>query len=305
MTIGNTSENISSTLKFYYDSNGIPFILDYNGTIYFYVTNLQGDVIGLATSEGMGGYYRYDAWGQIVTMDAASTPYYNALNANPLRYRGYVYDNETGFYYLQSRYYDPAVCRFINADGLIASIGSVNGNNLYSYCFNNPVNMIDNSGEWGWYSAFSILGGAALVVSAAAFAAATGGVALLAMGVATETVKTFVVGAFIAGCLAGAEILIDDTLSNNGDSFVGAEAVYETMDSTYQEFFNQCIPGKGLLHDVFVDSVNSITTYYAKTVINGYDEEMTREATEDCVIDIFKSAIKAIFKNSWASFANE
>ena len=87
MTIGNTSGSISSTLKFYYDSNGIPFILDYNGTTYFYVTNLQGDVIGLATSEGMGGYYRYDAWGQIVTMDAASTPYYNALNANPLRYR--------------------------------------------------------------------------------------------------------------------------------------------------------------------------------------------------------------------------
>ena len=133
-------------MKFYYDSNGIPFILDYNGTIYFYVTNLQGDVIGLATSEGMGGYYRYDAWGQIVTMDAASMPYYNALNANPLRYRGYIYDSETGFYYQQSRYYDPAVCRFINADGQIN--GGFLGKNLYAYCNNNPVNNLDFSGEF-------------------------------------------------------------------------------------------------------------------------------------------------------------
>ena len=147
MTIVNTSENISSTLKFYYDSNGIPFVLDYNGTKYFYVTNLQGDVIGLATSEGMGGYYRYDAWGQIVAMDAASTSFYNALEANPLRYRGYVYDNETGFYYLQSRYYDPEVRRFINEDGALYS--NILGYNLYTYCYNNPVMYIDPYGTSG------------------------------------------------------------------------------------------------------------------------------------------------------------
>ena len=203
---------ISSTLKFYYDSNGIPFILDYNGTIYFYVTNLQGDVIGLATSEGMGGYYRYDAWGQIVTMDAASTPYYNALNANPLRYRGYIYDSETGFYYLQSRYYDPAVCRFINADGLIASIGSVNGNNLYSYCFNNPVNLIDQSGNWPeWVEITSkVIVSVAVVVTTVLVVTGTGGTgAVLALGVSCSSLNGGYFnekneGSFTSGAIGGA-----------------------------------------------------------------------------------------------------
>ena len=195
MTIGNTSGNISSTLKFYYDSNGIPFILDYNGTIYFYVTNLHGDVIGLATSEGMCGYYRYDAWGQIVTMDAASTPYYNALNANPLRYRGYVYDNETGFYYLQSRYYDPAVRRFINADSPeMALEAGITDKNLYAYCDNNPIMRSDEDGEF-WN-----------VVIGAAVGAIVGGVTAWASGGDWKSIAISVGVGLLSGGLAATGI---------------------------------------------------------------------------------------------------
>ena len=70
-------------------------------------------------------------------------------SVNPFRYRGYYYDTETGFYYLQSRYYDPAIGRFINADNLISGVnGNLQGYNLYAYCFNNPINIEDENGNW-------------------------------------------------------------------------------------------------------------------------------------------------------------
>ena len=69
-------------------------------------------------------------------------------NINPLRYRGYYYDTETGLYYLNSRYYDPETGRFVNADEIVAGIGNRQGYNLYSYCNNNPTNLCDNSGNW-------------------------------------------------------------------------------------------------------------------------------------------------------------
>ena len=71
---------------------------------------------------------------------------------NPLRYRGYVYDTETGFYYLQSRYYDPAICRFLNADAFASTGQGILGNNMFAYCLNNPVNRLDVSGSISiWY----------------------------------------------------------------------------------------------------------------------------------------------------------
>ena len=144
MTI-TTGSNVSM-LKFYYDAEGVPFYFDYNGTKYFYITNLQGDVVGIANSYGIVGYYEYDAWGRILSINSASSNEYGALTSNPLRYRGYIYDTETGFYYLQTRYYDPSIGRFINADGIMAREGSLQGYNLYAYCFNNPVNLSDDSG---------------------------------------------------------------------------------------------------------------------------------------------------------------
>ena len=66
---------------------------------------------------------------------------------NPLRYRGYYYDSETGFYYLQSRYYDPANRRFVNADSYTSTGQGFIGTNMFTYCLNNPVNYIDSNGE--------------------------------------------------------------------------------------------------------------------------------------------------------------
>ena len=122
--------------------------LEYQGSTYYYLYNLQGDVVGLVDSNGNTVVsYTYDAWGhpESITGSMAST----LGAANPFRYRSYYFDTESGLYYLMSRYYDPVVGRWINADSVIAGVGgSVQGNNAFTYCFNNPINMVDSTGHW-------------------------------------------------------------------------------------------------------------------------------------------------------------
>ena len=87
----------------------------YNGNRYFYLKNAQGDVTGLVNASGTQVVsYTYDPWGAPMSTDGTMASTLGA--ANPLRYRGYVYDTETGLYYLSSRYYNPVWGRFINAD---------------------------------------------------------------------------------------------------------------------------------------------------------------------------------------------
>lgn len=75
---------------------------------------------------------------------------------NPLQYRSYYHDSETGFYYLQSRYYDPEICRFINADSYASTGQSYLGYNTFAYCGNDPVNRTDADGEF-WDTVFDIV----------------------------------------------------------------------------------------------------------------------------------------------------
>ena len=131
-----------TVMDFFYDHNGLPYAVKYNGTNYYYILNQQGDVVRLISADGTTvGTYQYDAWGNIL-----SSTDNDLTNANPLRYRGYVYDDETGFYYLSSRYYDPKIGRFINADGQINADALV-GYNLFASCYNSPVMLSDSSGN--------------------------------------------------------------------------------------------------------------------------------------------------------------
>ena len=140
----------SEILDIYYDDLG-PKILESSsyGTFY-YVTNAQGDVTHLVDEDGsIVVSYIYDAWGNILYTSGSMATTLGALN--PLRYRGYVYDTETGLYYLQSRYYDPELGRFINADDfelLLEDYEAMLQYNLFAYCWNNPVNMYDPGGYW-------------------------------------------------------------------------------------------------------------------------------------------------------------
>ncbi len=89
--------------------------------------------------------YTYDAWGKILSTTGTLASTIGAYN--PFRYRGYYYDSETGWYYLQSRYYDPIVGRFLNADNIIGANGDLVGYNMFAYCSNNPVIGYDPSGR--------------------------------------------------------------------------------------------------------------------------------------------------------------
>ena len=114
---------------------------------YYFVRNIQGDVIALVDESGNRLVeYTYDAWGNILdTVYYGDAQYYATYN--PFRYRGYVYDIETGLYYLNSRYYDPEIGRFINADNYISTGQGFLGRNMFAYCLNNPVCYHDKSGD--------------------------------------------------------------------------------------------------------------------------------------------------------------
>ena len=205
-----------STTVYYYSTDGI---IGFNrgGANYFYRKNIQGDIIAIINSVGSTIVkYVYDAWGNHKAYNATGSVIYDSTNPtaynaytnhvgylNPFRYRGYYFDNETGLYYLQSRYYDPQVGRFINADSInYIDAKNFSGLNLYAYCYNNPIMFYDNTGckaSWLWWLAVGVL---AIVGSAFAVGAL----------LATATVYT----ATIAGMGVGAVTSMAISISQQG-----------------------------------------------------------------------------------------
>jgi len=194
-------------IRYIYDENGLPVGMILDGTTYLYEKNLQGDVIGIYTTSGTKVVtYVYDAWGKTVSSSYVSG-YSNVYTYNPFRYRGYYYDTETGFYYLQSRYYDPAIGRFINADGYLSTGTGLIGCNMYAYCNNNPVMYVDYTGMawWHWAIGAGIVAACAVatVVTCGGFAAAVTAVSMVGSGVAAATTaSTIAAGAFIGSVTA-------------------------------------------------------------------------------------------------------
>ena len=148
MQIVNVDESVD-TFRFTYDATG-PMSMTFYGTEYFYLKNAQGDVTGIVNAAGTQVVaYTYDAWGKLLSTTGTMAGSIGTLN--PFRYRGYVYDTETGLYYLNSRYYNPETGRFINADSenlLTATPESATWDkNLFAYCDNNPITRIDGEGH--------------------------------------------------------------------------------------------------------------------------------------------------------------
>ncbi|MCD4827674.1 MAG: EndoU domain-containing protein [Acholeplasmataceae bacterium] len=132
----------TNEIYYTYDVDGSLISMRYNGSEYFYMFDALGNVSYLIDSAGYTVvYYRYDAYGNITAQTSSAL-----ANANPYRYRGYRYDQESGLYYLQSRYYNPVTGRFINADGMLKASNTVLGYNMFTYTENNPVMNVDPSG---------------------------------------------------------------------------------------------------------------------------------------------------------------
>ena len=131
---------------YYYDESGNVFGFKRGNSEYYYIRNGQGDIIGILDSSGTQIVsYVYDSWGKLVSISGSQAE--TIGEANPFRYRGYYYDTETGLYYLNSRYYDPEVGRFLNADGLLGANEDILSYNLFLYCSNNPINYYDPTGH--------------------------------------------------------------------------------------------------------------------------------------------------------------
>ena len=150
------ANEVQHLIIYHYDANGQPVGMsyrnstDYEGTYdsFLFVKNLQGDIIKVLDNEGnLLVSYTYDAWGNPTSTTYSNGGASTAAIYNPFRYRGYYYDSETGLYYLNSRYYNPTIGRFLNADIYISTGQGMLSYNMFAYCNNNPVMYTDHLGD--------------------------------------------------------------------------------------------------------------------------------------------------------------
>ena len=131
-------------LHFFYDAQNRPAVVVYNGTAYAYVKSLQGDIVALLNGAGnVVVSYAYDAWGAPIGKSGSMAETLGSVQ--PFRYRGYVFDEETGLYYLRSRYYNAVLSRFINMDSVL--LKGILQSNQQAYCINNPILYSDSNGH--------------------------------------------------------------------------------------------------------------------------------------------------------------
>ena len=288
----------TNTIDFFYDANGTPYAMKYNGTVYYYITNLQGDVMRIVdASQNIVTSYDYDPYGKVIS--ATGT----LANVNPLRYRGYVYDQETGFYYLNSRYYDPAVGRFINSDEYASTGQGLLGNNMYAYCQNNPVKHIDSQGTFINTITGAVVGGiigainAAIegddVLAAAAIGAATGAIAGVAadIAIATGGVGAIAIAA-VGGAISGGLNYAGNELANKRE-IRGANLVLEATVGAAANLLTFGTGGGSLAKrggKVLTKMTNSLTSTVMKNT--------TKTVARKTVYKSAKTVTKYIIKNS-------
>ncbi len=213
---------------------------DFNGDSYYYETNQQGDVTGLykitynATTKALSATrvasYEYDAWGNVTYSTGTMA------KINPLKYRGYYHDAESGFYYLQSRYYDPAIGRFVNADlpeYTALSATDIAESNLFTYCKNDPINRVDFDGNWSLPNWAKIAIGAAAIAIGVIATAATGGAAAPVLVASLKIAAT----SAAVGAVSGASIsAVSHRVSTGSWKGAGEAAVNGAIDGAVDGF---------------------------------------------------------------------
>ena len=260
-----------------YDADGSPIGMQYRttsmaeGTFYtfWFEKNLQGDIIAVYNDSGVKVLtYAYDAWGNILSTSWSNSSGTNAYaKYNPFRYRGYYYDSELGMYYLQSRYYDPTIGRFINAEGALGRLDSQQGHNLFVYAFNNPIMFSDYTGNWPSLSTIcAVVAVAACVVAVGALCVATAGLASVAVAGGGT--------ALIATATTTTALGVASTAVKVAAVATAAAVTAKTAEDTAEQVKQQVSSTKSVSHTVYalVDSEGTVQ-YIGRTV-----NPATREA---------------------------
>ncbi len=224
------------------------------------VCNSFGDVIELRyRSGGLYATYKYDTWGKLLGVYDANgneiTGPYALATQNPFRYRGYYYDTESGLYYLNGRYYDPVVCRFISPDSVsvaTASLSSYYNKNLYAYCDNNPVIRADHSGEY-WHVA---------------------------------------IGAATGGLIGGISSLAGQAVSGEGINWaeVGVSAASGALTGAITTAF----PGMGVTATGIIHGAVGAGTYIATELVNERTPTVAGTLTAGVTSGVLAGGVKAV-----------
>ena len=276
-------------IRFYYDANSGDSV---SGADYFYLRNQQGDITAIIDNGGnILVKYRYDAYGNILGLvDNSIGDIISAMN--PYTYRGYRYDSEIGYYYLNSRYYNPETGRFINADGMLGEMGDIPSTNMYAYCANNPVMYVDPSGEFIitlsivlWAAAIGATSGGIIGSIYGGFTAAANGQNIWA-GIGIGVISGAIMGAgagvgaiFLSPVLAGTSISVGTTLLSMGSALsigsgiaFGSGAVAGALsDAGSQYFNNQRVHdwgsvGESALEWGIINTANSFSCAYLESL---------------------------------------
>ena len=207
--------------QYLYDGSGQLMAIRYKGADYYYVRNGLMTITGLVDANGTAVVnYFYDSWGRMLNITGSLSA--SLGKDNPYRFKGYYYDEETGMYYLKSRYYQPEICRFISADDenvLNIEQGNLNQFNLYLYCLNNSVNRVDETGNISVSALLRGLGNAFTGFSAIGI-----GATVIACGVATPVMLGIAVATVAVGVLTTV-----NGASDLGEAFAGKNVVKDVV----------------------------------------------------------------------------
>ena len=306
-------QSTGKSLYFSYDTTGKAVSVNYNGTEYYYLRNGQGDIVGLLDQSGTKVVsYTYDSWGKLISTEGTVA---STLGVdNPLRYRGYYYDVESGFYYVSSRYYDPEVGRWINADDVsyLGADGSPLSYNLYAYCLNNPVNMIDSSGEFGlaiglFIGASALIGGLVGALTAASTGgnvlegalegAATGGIAAAAVVFVPQLIAPLLPAALSTAATVAINTAVTAAAATAGGMLidVATQGITHSLEKSDEEFTvdskrmikTGLMTGLSSLVPTIVDPTKSLTNAFGAAVV-GWNATIFNGAIDIIVTNIFK-----------------
>ena len=278
-TVKGPDKDKSVWIYYIYGVDGIAGF-NFEDKVYLYRKNVQGDITHIYRKDGNKdlvevAHYAYDAWGN--TEILSETDKIGSLNL--FRYRGYYFDIETKLYYLISRYYDPETCRFISADGIeYLDPETLGGLNLYAYCCNNPVMMVDEDGTMPKWLKWLIAGvvTVALVAGAVALTIVSGGIASPTLHVLASLGASILTGAATSATMSLSQSIASGDIdlrtfgidtgigAISGAIAFGADKMLSIVGKATGLYLNEMMIGGVRVGDVFGNVLPSLFNNFFK-----------------------------------------